>query len=82
MRNIPLGLLVCTLLCAGPAALAAAPPAAGGGEMNAVEKRSAAEWVGKTAAPFQLQGIDGKIVDAGRVLGKRPVVLVFYRGNW
>jgi hypothetical protein len=39
-------------------------------------------WIGKTAEGFSLPGIDGKVVDVGKVLGTRPVVLVFYRGVW
>ena len=39
-------------------------------------------WVGKTAAPFTLTSSDGKAVDMGKVIGTRPVVLIFYRGVW
>lgn len=39
-------------------------------------------WVGKTAQPFTLTSSDGKATDLGRVIGTRPVVLVFYRGVW
>ena len=49
---------------------------------NAVETESAKVWVGKKAKGFTLPGIDGKPVDIGKNLGKRPVVLVFYRGVW
>ena len=40
------------------------------------------DWVGKTAKGFALPSIDGTTIDVGRVLGTRPVVLVFYRGVW
>ena len=49
---------------------------------NGVETESAKVWVGKKAKGFTLPGIDGKPVDLGKDLGKRPVVLVFYRGVW
>ena len=39
-------------------------------------------WVGKTAPGFSLPDTDGKMVDVGKILGTKPVVLVFYRGNW
>lgn len=40
------------------------------------------EWVGKTARPFTLSDSEGKRVDLGKVIGARPVVLIFYRGAW
>lgn len=47
------------------------------------EARSEAEaWLGKKAPPFALPGIDGKTVDLAKIIGTRPVVLVFYRGVW
>jgi hypothetical protein len=49
---------------------------------NPVETASAKLWVGKKASGFVLPGIDGKPVDVGKDLGKRPLVLVFYRGIW
>lgn len=39
-------------------------------------------WVGKTARPFTLSDSEGKRVDLGKVIGTRPVVLIFYRGAW
>ena len=39
-------------------------------------------WVGKKAKGFTLPGIDDKPVNIAKSLGKRPVVLVFYRGVW
>ena len=41
-----------------------------------------AEWIGKKAAGFVLPDSGGKTVDVGKVIGVRPVVLVFYRGVW
>ena len=49
---------------------------------NAVETESAKIWVGKKANGFILPGIDGKAVDIGKNLGKRQIVLIFYRGGW
>ena len=49
---------------------------------NDVEAASAKAWVGKKAKGFTLPGIDGKPVDVTKNLGKRPIVLVFYRGVW
>jgi len=42
----------------------------------------AGNWVGKTARPFAPTDSDGKAVDLSRVIGTRPVVLIFYRGAW
>jgi len=39
-------------------------------------------WVGKAAQPFTLTSSDGKATDLSKVIGTRPVVLVFYRGVW
>ena len=39
-------------------------------------------WVGKTAKLFTLTRSDGKVVDLSKVIGTRPVVLIFYRGVW
>lgn len=39
-------------------------------------------WVGKTAQPFTLTDSEGKRVDLSKVIGTRPVVLIFYRGAW
>ena len=47
-----------------------------------VEAESAKTWVGKKAKGFTLPGTDGKSVDVSKKLGKRPIVLVFYRGVW
>ena len=66
-------LLLILLFCAGPSTHAG---------QNAVEIESAKIWVGKKARSFILPGIDGRPVDLSKNLGKRPVVLVFYRGVW
>ena len=39
-------------------------------------------WVGKTALPFTLTSSDGKATDLSRIIGTKPVVLIFYRGVW
>lgn len=39
-------------------------------------------WVGKAAQPFMLTSSAGKATDLSRVLGARPVALVFCRGVW
>jgi hypothetical protein len=70
---------VAALGCTSPRA---ATPAADGTAARADSADHTGGWVGKTAAGFALPGVDGKIVDVGKVLGTRPVVLVFYRGNW
>ncbi len=51
-------------------------------EQDPVEAETGKAWVGKKAKAFTLPGIDGKPVDVAKSLGKRPVVLVFYRGVW
>jgi hypothetical protein len=60
-----------------PATSAAEAPAAQAGSAD-----HTGGWFGKPAAGFALPGVDGKSVDVGKVLGTKPVVLVFYRGNW
>lgn len=42
----------------------------------------AAGWVGKTAKAVPVVDIAGKKVDLAKEFGKRPVVVVFYRGIW
>src|SRR5215831_14797579 len=51
-------------------------------EQAAVTKKPADLWVGKQAAAFTLPDSDGALVDIGQDLGRRPVVLIFYRGVW
>jgi hypothetical protein len=73
------GVTVVALGCTSPKAAtpAADAPAAATGTVD-----HTGGWIGKTAAAFALPGVDAKIVDVGKVLGTKPVVLVFYRGNW
>jgi len=39
-------------------------------------------WIGQTAKPFALRDTKGALVDMAKVIGTRPVVLIFYRGVW
>ena len=39
-------------------------------------------WVGKVARAVKLNDENGKPVDVSKEFGKRPVILVFYRGVW
>lgn len=48
----------------------------------AVEKEFAQKWQGKSAAGFALTDLNGKKQDVSKEIGRRPVVLVFYRGIW
>lgn len=41
-----------------------------------------ATWIGKPAKSAVVKDENGVDVDLGKVIGKRPVVLVFYRGVW
>ena len=45
-------------------------------------QEAAKKWVGKAAAGFILPDPAGKEVDVSQEIGKRPIVLVFYRGVW
>ena len=73
------GAAVVALGCSSPRA---ATPAVEGAAAQAAIVDHSGGWVGKTAAGFALPGVDGKSVEVGKVLGTRPVVLIFYRGNW
>lgn len=42
----------------------------------------ASQWLGKQAKSVALKTTNGTTLDPGREFGKRPVVLVFYRGVW
>lgn len=57
-----------------PMLAAPAPPAAAGDR--------AGDWVGRTAPASTLPDSHGALVDLSKVIGTRPVVLVFYRGVW
>jgi len=59
-----------------------APPAVESPAAQAAVVDHSGGWIGKSATGFALPGVDGRIVDLGQVLGSRPVVLIFYRGNW
>jgi peroxiredoxin len=72
---VTLAPLALSLLLAGPT-LAQRPQAV----MDTADHSGG--WVGKTAQPFTLTSSDGKATDLSRVIGTRPVVLVFYRGVW
>lgn len=74
-RILRLAPLVLPLLLAGPT-LAQKPQA----RMDTADRSGG--WVGKAAAPFTLTSSDGKTVDLSRVIGTKPVVLVFYQGVW
>ena len=39
-------------------------------------------WVGRPAPAFRLTDMNGRAVDVRKEFGKRPVVLVYYRGKW
>ncbi|MEP6754988.1 MAG: hypothetical protein ABJA67_05770 [Chthonomonadales bacterium] len=49
---------------------------------NEIEKKSLELWGGKKAQGFKLASADGKMVDISKDLGKKPIILVFYRGVW
>jgi len=72
---VTLAPLALSLLLAGPT-LAQRPQAV----MDTADHSGG--WVGKTAQPFTLTSSDGKATDLSKVIGTRPVVLVFYRGVW
>lgn len=64
------------LACRSPlSASQSAPP-------NAIEKESFEKWGGKKAEGFALPSTDDKTIDVAKEIGKKPIVLVFYRGNW
>lgn len=52
------------------------------GAPNDIEKQSLEKWGKKKAEGFALPSSDGKMVDVSADIGKKPVVLVFYRGVW
>ena len=71
------GLTLTALAAALPAAPAApAPPA------PAAAEDTSGGWAGRTAPAFTLPDRDGASVDLSKVIGTKPVVLVFYRGVW
>jgi hypothetical protein len=82
--QIPLfGTLVVTALVMTPVRNLAQPPTeAKPDTKTATTVDRTGGWVGKTASGFTLPDAEGKTVDVGAILGKKPVVLVFYRGVW
>jgi peroxiredoxin len=40
------------------------------------------KWVGTIAKSEVVNDENGKLVNLSKLFGKRPVVLVFYRGVW
>jgi peroxiredoxin len=73
-------ILPLTLLLAGGLHAQTAPAASPQALMDTTDHSGG--WVGKTALPFTLADSGGKIVDLSKVIGKRPLVLIFYRGVW
>lgn len=65
-------------LAALTTALPAAPPAA---TPPAAADR-AGGWIGRTAPAFTLPSSRSVSTDLSKVLGTKPVVLIFYRGVW
>jgi peroxiredoxin len=65
-------------LAAFASALPAAPPAS----TAPAAADTTGGWVGRTAPAFTLPSSQGTSVDLSKVLGTRPVVLIFYRGVW
>ena len=49
---------------------------------NASVKRAAPVALGATAPDFTLEDQDGRKVNLAAEWKTRPVVLIFYRGNW
>ena len=69
---------------AGPPARPASPgpvppPSAAAPALTA---KPSGHWIGRTAKPFALRDTRGTLVDMAKVIGTRPVVLIFYRGVW
>ena len=75
VERILIACLVSICIAASAPALAADQPAAG-------EKRSVPVAVGDIAPDFTLEDQDGRKHTLSAERGKRPVVLVFYRGYW
>jgi peroxiredoxin len=66
-------------LAALTASLSAAPPAPA---PTAPAADTTGGWIGRAAPTFTLPSSQGAVVDMGKVIGTRPVVLIFYRGVW
>jgi len=69
------GLALAAFTALLPAAMpsVAAPPAAAD---------TTGGWIGRAAPAFTLPTSQGASVDTSKILGTRPVVLIFYRGVW
>ncbi len=39
-------------------------------------------WIGQKAKPFAIKDAQGRLVDLANEIGRKPIVLVFYRGQW
>ncbi|HKA44596.1 MAG TPA: hypothetical protein VKF40_21605 [Burkholderiales bacterium] len=76
ITKIVLGLVLAVCAVAPMAVAAADQPAATG------EKRSAPVGTGEIAPEFTLEDQEGRSHALSAERGKRPVVLVFYRGYW
>lgn len=57
-------------------------PAHAAGAAGAGEKRAAPVKTGEVAIDFTLTDQEGKSHTLSAERGKRPVVLIFYRGHW
>jgi cytochrome oxidase Cu insertion factor (SCO1/SenC/PrrC family) len=71
-----LAAVILAAVAAGPAFLSAADPA------GAAEKRATRVRTGDVAPDFTLPDQDGRNHSLSAERGKRPVVLIFYRGYW
>jgi peroxiredoxin len=67
-------------LAAFASALPAAPTAPAATAPAAADTTGG--WIGRTAPAFTLPSSQGASGDISKVLGTRPVVLIFYRGVW
>ncbi|MBC7806918.1 MAG: peroxiredoxin family protein [Akkermansiaceae bacterium] len=66
--------------CTNPEPLA--PAQSAGVSAPVADSVAASEWVGRTVKSFTLPDSDGNTVSLADTLGKEPIVLIFYRGNW
>lgn len=74
------GRVSAAVLLAAAALISSQLPAAN--HASAGEKRGAPVKAGDVAPDFTLPGQDGRSHSLSAERGKRPVVLVFYRGYW
>ena len=78
---LALGLLTLTVSCGQQIGQADAAPGQQTPAGSAVPDLTGG-WIGKTAPGFSLPDADSKTVDVGKIIGKKPVILIFYRGVW